>query len=336
VAEISDNLSVEEYISQRIASANEQDVIQEETLEEQPLEEEDLLIEGEEPEEGQQEEDIDEELELLLSRTPEEIQELAKRGKSGLLKRLGELTAKNKALSEKLLSKGEESKPLSSPIPPSQNPFSSLKTSAELRAKFEEMERVESETSILLDDHEDYASSDTIEFAGREFTKREIRTANRNARLALSKYLPAQREELENISQREELTTNYRNAIAYELPDLADETTEIGKNFKGLLEDPMIDQIRERVPQIAPQLDYLLAHAANSIFANRNKTAPKAANAVGTTIKPRLAGVPFGAGAPRNVSRNVQANIEELRKQFESDGSEASWKALKMLERSNS
>ena len=104
------NISIEELIAQRIGKAT---ASQEEPLEEseEETEEEDDLAssESEDVEESDEESEEENEEEAegqneidLLDLTTEQIQELAKKGKSRLLQRIGELTAQKKALEEKL------------------------------------------------------------------------------------------------------------------------------------------------------------------------------------------------------------------------------------------
>ena len=104
-----DSLSFEEFVAQRTRQATgEEEPEQSEESSEEPQEEEAPegaeLEESAEPEEeltddiGEEEpeeSDID-----LLNLSPEQIQELAKKGKSRLLQRIGELTAKTKTLEE--------------------------------------------------------------------------------------------------------------------------------------------------------------------------------------------------------------------------------------------
>ena len=104
---VSNNLSFEELLAQRVS----RHTAPEEEPEEQPEEPSDTEDEdpaGQEDEETSEvEEEADEEesdaeseeqSEIdLLSLTPEQIQSLAKKGKSRLLQRIGELTAQKKA-----------------------------------------------------------------------------------------------------------------------------------------------------------------------------------------------------------------------------------------------
>lgn len=102
------NLSFEELVAQRTARHNPEPESEEQPEEEAPEAEEEEIpaeVEEAEPEEEAEEEEEEQESEIdLLSLTAEQIQSLAKKGKSRLLQRIGELTAQKKALEEKIQS----------------------------------------------------------------------------------------------------------------------------------------------------------------------------------------------------------------------------------------
>ena len=134
----SENMSLEQLIAQRtakFAAPTEEEPTEEiEQPEEEPEDEaqaepedtEEEIADDEDPEEEQPEID-------LLSLTPEQIQDLAKRSKSRLLKDIGKLRAENRHLNEQLTTRAE-AKPIAS-IPAEENPFRDLKTVEEVQAK---------------------------------------------------------------------------------------------------------------------------------------------------------------------------------------------------------
>ena len=332
--EPSQNMSFEELVARRTEARTEVEEeipeleIQQDDLEIEDLET-DLEIEQVDPEiddleidpEAEESGEID-----LLSLTPEQIQQLAKKGKSRLLQRIGELTAKNKALEE---SARAETKPLPKPIPAAENPFSHLKTVEEIEAKYAELEKVAEETDRVLEDHEDYGADDVITLAGKEFTKKEIRTANRNSRNAMLKFLPAQHAEIARSSQRTAMETEYNAAIPLEIPEMADENSEMAKQFSAMNADPLIDQVRQLVPELAPQLGYLLAHAIRSLHSK--KTPVKARpTATGIPVRPKVAPAPFGAAGPSSSRVPVKKVAEKAYEQFEKSGSTESWIAARI------
>lgn len=281
-------------------------------IDEDPLEVEDPELDPEDPEQD--------EIDLLLSKTPEEIQQLAKAAKSRLLHRFGELTAKNKALEEKLATQGAETKPLPKAIPAAENPFSNLKTVEEVQAKYDELEKVAEDTDRILEEHEDYGAEDIITLGNKEFTKKEIRTANRNARQAMLKFLPAQAAELERVNQRKGMEEQFNAAIPVEIPEMADAESPMAKQYQAIISDPLVERVRQAVPELAPQLSYLLAHAVRSM--NTKTPLKSSAIAPGITAKVKVPGSPVGAGAARSGGGNGKEIQKKAAQRFEESGSD--------------
>ena len=230
-----DNLSFDELVAQRTQART----FTEETELDEPTQDEpeEETEESEEPEDEFQEDESGEETEEqepqsidLESLTPDEIKQLAAKGKSRLLQRFGELTAKNKALEEKLASQAD-AKPLPKSIPKADNPFSTLKTVAEVQAKREELEKVADDTDRILDEYEHYGPEDIITVGGHEYTKAQIKTARRNSQQGLLKFLPAQEAEIERASQRKVHQEQFDAAIPLQIPEMADEDSELFKQF---------------------------------------------------------------------------------------------------------
>lgn len=325
----SNNLSFEEFVAQRtrLAEEGEQEPEAEEGESEEPEEEpaEEPQEEAEE-ESGELEDDIQDEQadqsEIdLLSLTTEQIQELAKKGKSRLLQRIGELTAKAKALEDQL----QKAQPEVKEVPQDQNPFSSITTVEALRAKYDEVEKTLNATDELLDEYEDYGPDDVITVGDKEFTKREIRKANRNAKEAITKFLPAQHAHLAKLQQFEQLSEQYKQAALKEVPDIADEESEIGKQYQALVSDPLIEKVKTQIPEVGFQIEYILAHAARSIFGGKAKVPTGA----GTKLKVEPPASPVGAGAARSA-KNPKAKGQEVYKRFENTGSVDDWVAARI------
>lgn len=325
-----DSLSFEEFVAQRTRQAmGEEEPVQAEEASEEPQEEEvsedaelEESVEQEEEltddigEEEPEESDID-----LLNLSTEQIQELAKKGKSRLLQRIGELTAKTKSLEEQL----QKVQPAAKEVPQEQNPFSNIQTMDDLKAKYDELEKTLNATDELLDEYEDYGSDDIITVGDKEFTKRQIRKANRNAKEAITKFLPAQHAHLAKLQQFEQLSTQYQEAAKKEVPEIMDEESEVGRNFKALVEDPLVAKVKEQVPEVGFQMEYLLAHAARSIFGKKSKVPTGA----GTRLKVEPPSSPVGAGAARS-GKNPKAKGQEVYKRFESTGSVDDWVAARI------
>jgi len=173
----------------------------------------------------------------------------------------------------------------------------------------------------VLEDHEDYAADDVITFMGKEFTKKEIRLANRNARAALLKFLPAQRAELQRSEQRSEMEEKFNAAIPLEIPELADPETPMAKQFNAMLTDPLVAEVKRLVPEIAPQMGYLLAHAARSMASKSKPLTTTAKAAPGTPPRPKVSGSPVGAAAAKTGGNPDKKREEQKSARYEQTGS---------------
>jgi hypothetical protein len=327
----SSNISFDDYINRRVnnaepeaeATESAEDTWEEEdALEpEEVSEDQEEIVEDESEEEGEEEQEID-----LLSLNPAQIQELAKKSRSRLLHRVGELTAQKKALEEKLNSQAE-AKPLPV-IPQESNPFRDIDTVEGLKAKYEELEKVAEETDTILEEHEDYGAEDIIVVGDKEFTKKEIRRANKNAREAMAKYLPAQSAELARREQRKVMEQQYTALIPQEVPELADEESELSKQYKALLSDPLVEQVNKHVPDLGPQLPYILAHAIRSI--HRSQKSKAVVKAAGTASKAKVPGTPFGAGAAKSGVKTAKKSADQAYQRFQSSTSVEDWVAARV------
>jgi hypothetical protein len=319
------NLSFEELVAQRTARHNPEPESEEQPEEEAPEAEEEEIpaeVEEAEPEEEAEEEEEEQESEIdLLSLTAEQIQSLAKKGKSRLLQRIGELTAQKKALEEKI-----QSQPAVKEVPQDENPFREIQSFDDLKAKYQELERTLETTDELLEEYEDYRAEDIILVGDKEFTKQQIRKANRNSREALTKFLPAQQAHLQQIAQLEQLKGQYIAAAEEEVPDIKDETSVVGKQFRSLVSDPLIEKLRKQVPEIGYQIEYILAHAANSI---NGGTRIKKQPAMGNRLKVSPSSSPFGAGAAKS-STSPKSKVVDAYTRFEKSGSPEEWIAARI------
>ena len=325
------NLSFEELVAQRVArQTSPEEEPEEESEESAETDEEPASLEDEESPESEEEtedeseEEAEEESEIdLLSLTTEQIQSLAKKGKSRLLQRIGELTAQKKALEEKIQSQPQSQAKV---VPQDENPFREVASFEALKGKYDELERTLETTDEILEEHEDYGPDDIIVVGDKEFSKKQIRKANRNAREALTKYIPAQQQHLIKIAQYEEMSKQYSEAAKSEVPEIQDEESEIGKSYKALVSDPLIDRIKAQVPEIGFQIEYILAHASRSIYGNKKI---KTQSAMGSKLKVNPSSTPYGAGAAKSSSP-AKAKVGDAYNRFERSGSPEEWIAARI------
>jgi len=331
VKDSGENLSFAELLAQRAgtteetATEEETEDTEEPTEEEEPeseeSEQEESTEESEESEEEPEEEDPQSDVDLL-NLSPEQIQELARKGKSRLLERIGELTAKNKALEEKLSSSAVKPE---REVPQETNPFRELDSVEAIQAKYKELENTLETTDQILEEHEDYGPDDIIAVGDKEFTKKQIRKANRNAREALTKYLPAQHQHLVKLTQINAMAEQYKAAAEKDVPEIKDESSEIGKQFKVLVSDPLIEKVRKEIPELGMQVEYILAHAVRSINGKTMKAVPTGA---GKKLKANPPSNPVGAGAAKST-KSSKSRIHDALNRFEKTGSVEDWIAAR-------
>jgi len=294
---------------------------QEETEEAEPERvEADEETEGEEATEEEAEEEAETEIDLL-NLEPEQIQALAKKAKSRLLQDVGKLRAENRALqAEKAELASKQS--VVKEIPKEQNPFGNLESHEAICAKCEEYEQTLETTDRLLEEYDDYSLDDVIEVGNQSFTKKQIRLANRNAKDAIVKYLPAQAAHLQKLSSYKVANQQWTEMAKQEVPEIADEKSEVGKAYSQLISDPLVKQLKDKMPELGIQIEYLLAHAARSKFGSVKKVAQGA----GTKLKVKPPASPVGAGAQR-TTQNQNGKYAEAMKRFEASGSAEDWVA---------
>lgn len=296
----------------------EEEVEPEEVSEEsEPAEEEaesDAEVEDYEEEAEEEPADID-----LLSLSAEEIQELAKKGKSRLLSRIGELTARAKS-AEDQLEELKASRPQRE-IPQEQNPFKDLVSFDDIKTKYEELEQTLEWTDTLLEEHEDYSNDDVIEVGNQEFTKRQLKQAQKNARDGINKFLPAQAQHLKRQEQVSNQAKLWADQARKEIPEIQDEESEIGKAYKGLVDSPNMQKLKDVLSKHAPELgvdiEYILAHAVRSKV---GEAKPKVQKGAGKKLKVSPPASPVGAGAARQGQAN-NSKVDALYKRFQETGS---------------
>jgi len=287
----SDSLSAAELIAQLTAP---------EQIESEAAEEADELEQEEESEQSEESAEIQEseseeaeepnEIEQLLTTDPERLKEIARQAGSKSLSRFAELTAKNKALEAQLQSRQPEAKPL--PAPLEDNPFRGL-DAKQVDDKRKELEKVVDAVEVLLDEHDDYGPDDLITYGGKEYKKKDLKTALRNSNKSLSKFIPDQLAEIQRIEARSEQKEAWKQRLVTELPAFADESSELSQKHRALMEQPIIQQMIANTPEFAPLAEHFVGHALNSILMSTKKPKP----APGATPRPKVSESPVGAAA---------------------------------------
>jgi len=306
-----------------------QEETQEEIAEEQPEESQEEAQETEteaaEETEAEAEEESDESEETegidLDGLTEDQWEAVRTKLKSGAAARIKALTAQLKAKDETLAAIKAQvpTEPALKRI--ENNPYGDVKELSALQEKDEEIARVIESTDAILDEHEDYALDDIISVGGKEYTKRQLKEANRNARKAQKDFIPAQRAEIQRGEARKELRANFDAKAEEEVAEIADESTDVSKNFKALTSDPLFQQIRDKVPDAEPVLNYILAHFCKSRFGKPTKIPAQVTPASKPKAKPPEQPGGVASVGQSKVGNQKQKQAENKAKRFEETGS---------------
>lgn len=275
----------------------------------------------------------------VLSKLPDlgelseaEINELAQKLNSRAVARYGELTAKRKQAEEQIaalqaeLAKRSQQDPLAAPKVEN-NPYAAIKDMPTLQAKAKEVDEVIEWAEDQLFNNDHLSHDDIIaNIDGKEMTKAQVRAALSNARKARNKFLPAQLAELQAAEARLHQRKAFDERARQELPWLEGEDNDTRKQFEAIMNDPRLREIEKAAPEIAPQLPYILAHAANSIYGRKLIT---------ETPKPKLTppNAPTGhAAQSERPEARKSKEAEEVRKRFLETGSTQDFVALRALQ----
>jgi len=346
------NISPSEFINRRIGQLNppveEQDnqTAVEETVEEVNQEPEeatevaaDEAVEIDETaEEEPQEEETESEDDVLSQielddMSDEELRELSDKLGSRAVARFGELTAKRKAAEAELERlRSEMSSKLEPKVKESENPYRDVDSMEKLQNVQEEVEQVIEWAEDLIFNSDGYSADDPItEIDGKEVTKSEVRKHLQAARKAEKKYIPAQIKTIQRRQSAAELKVSLQEQANEELSWMKDDN-EVSQKYKQMLEDPRLSNIDGLDPEVAAQMPYLLAHAANSMYGRKVLAEPAK---TATKAKPsRLvppSGTPGSAKSDKKVS-NALKTIKAASDQFKSSGNARDFAALRRLQ----
>jgi hypothetical protein len=268
----------------------------------------------------------------------DELAALGKTLRSKLPKRIGKLTKRAKEAEERIaqleakLSEKQAENPLETKAPVENNPFSDIDTLEGLREQSDNFARITEWAEELLDEHEGESYDDYItEQDGKQLTKRDVKNYLKKARNARETFLPARLAEIQQAEQGKHIRTALAEKAKGELPWYGDADESTNKEYELVVNDPRIKLIRDRVPEVAPQLDYLLAHAVNSMAqAMGKKAAPKKASAKLTP--PSNPSEAVTRSADRGDDR-INKELKELTSRFEQTQSYDDFIALRAKQR---
>lgn len=319
----SENISPDDFMRLRLGATADipEGEPPEQPVAEVPESEDETELAEEQPEESSEQYGIEDEPEAteeddtalsqlnLEDLSPEELEALGERIKSNVPKRIGELTAKRKAAEEEaarlkaeLEQLRDKKNPLETEEPIENNPFADIADVASLQKEWKQAGDIIEWADDLLDEN-DHASFDDIitEVDGKELTKRQVKEYLKNAKKSRDKFLPARFEELQVAEQSKQVEAVMQQKAEAEISWLKGDDNDTRREYEAVINDPRIQEIAEKVPAVAPQLKYLIAHAVNSYVLTQQKaTAPKK-----KTSAPR-------SNPPHNPASNTAKSVDHV------------------------
>jgi hypothetical protein len=262
--------------------------------------------------------------------TDEEIAELAQKGKSGLLKRIAELTAKRKLAEEKAAALEAAIQHAQRQLPETKienNPYASIDSEEALMKEKSEVDSFVEFAEDVLFRSEDLGADDVAyEADGKQYSKAAVREMLRNAKRRQTKFIPAQYAELQERAKRSAMEENFKKLAKQELSWLDGEDNDTRKRFEAMVNDPRLKKMKESVPEIAPQIEYLVAHAANSIYGRKlidMDSKPKSP-AINPPSTPSTT-----AAAPERTESRAEKTVKDIESRFKQTGSASDFIALR-------
>jgi len=260
----------------------------------------------------------------------QELDELAKKLGSGAVARYGELTAKRKQAEEKaaaLAAEVERMRAEKTQATPKveNNPYADVTTLEELSSKQREAAQAVEVLEEKLFEASDLSVNDiAANINGRDYTKVELRKALLEAKKARDSFIPAQMQELKERDGRKALKAQLDEQMRKELAWLEGTDNDTRKQFETLRSGPVVEKIRKLVPEAEAALDYLFAHAANSMYGVR-KVIPQESPSM--KITPPSPARTQAAPSAR-VDAKSEAFLKDLDSRFRKTGDPEVWVKL--------
>ncbi len=105
----------------------------------------------------------------------------------------------------------------------------------------------------------------------------------------------------------------------------------IRKNYEAMISDNRFQKLKEAAdPEIGAQLNYIMAHAANSIYGRKEvKEAPKSA-----VLNPPKTGTSSASTSEKTVNKSVKA-LKDLNQRFRQSGNKGDFITLRTQQLKN-
>ena len=336
------NISVTDFANRRLGQMTSQNTEEEsEPVAEEPTEETTEEVTEETQETETEETEVKSTSEDVLSQidldnaSEEELRELAEKLGSKAVARFGELTARRKAAEERLAQLEAEIRNKPAPEPKKKianNPFSNLETVEEIQAKTQEADDVIEWAEDLLFENADHAADDVIaEIEGKEMTKAQVRHSLLQARKARKSLLPDQLSKIQAKQKGINLKNALENQAKQELPWLDGEDNDIRKQYEVIMSDTRFKEMKrilsQEIPDVAGQLDYWFAHAANSMYGRK----PIVEEKPSMKLTPPKGATTSSANADKSQSRTAK-NLKEMQNRFKQSGNARDFAELRKLQ----
>ena len=253
----------------------------------------------------------------------QDLRELSDKLGSKAVARFGELTARRKQAEEKLakleeqLSK-QKNDILSSRPKVENNPYSNIESLDGIQKKSEEINEIISWAEDTLFEADGYSAEDVItEVEGKEVTKAQVRKSLLQARKARDTYLPDQLSKIHDTENGKQLKEAFSARAKEELSWLSGEDNDTRSQYEAMINDKRFIDLQDKVdPDVAAQLPYIIAHAANSMYGRKliSDTPKKNVN----LNPPKTGATAAPASSRANKSKKALA---DLNSRFKTSGS---------------
>jgi len=291
--------------------------------EQQPAEESDVL--------SKSNKEID-----LESMSEQDLRELAEKLGSRAVARYGELTAKRRqaeeqlsALKEEMVKRETQKDPLDTKKIEN-NPFGDIDTVEKLQSKAKEVDEAIEWAEDILWQNEHLGADDIVTtINGQEYTKSQVRKVMRDSQKARKDFLPAQLAEVNARQNRVAVKQQFTEAIKTELNWMQGDDNDVRKRYEILKESPLLKQAMKSVPDLEPYMEYMVAHAANSIYGRKPILDAKPA----ARLNPPSFQGSSSAQSEQPEPRAAKA-VKDIQQRFSSSGSAMDFIALRALQHS--
>ena len=267
----------------------------------------------------------------------EDLSELGKKLGSKAVERFGKLTAQRKAAEEELQKlraslEASSNDPLKGTQQIKNNPYGNIDTIEGIQKKADEINNIVEWAEDVLFNADGYGPDDVVtEVEGKELTKADVRKSLLNARKSRDKFLPAQLNVLQSKEQGQQLKSAFESKATDELSWLQGEDNDTRKNYEAMVADPRFKKLTEVAdPEIGAQLNYIMAHAANSIYGK--KLVPTSTKS--TSLTPPKTAVSAASTSEKTVGKSTKA-LKNLSQQFRQSGNRNDFITLRTLQLKN-